>query len=181
MKKLNLTTVLTLFSVCFFVIGIVSFTTNTKSNLISIDYKESVVSYFGSQDFKKPDLLREAKLIDKADRRFEAKWVAKDAKGISEEYTQKGAVFMKPGVKPRLGRAEIEMEFKQSVQGTDKVEFFQDELQFYGDMDIAFQRCHMLGYLNTKTEPIFKGSYIILWKKVEENWLIEYDMLNSDQ
>ena len=88
---------------------------------------------------------------------------------------------MKPGVKPRLGRAQIEEEFSKSVQGVDRVSFFQDELQFFGELDVAFQRCHMLGYVNSKTEHVFEGSYVILWKKVDEEWLIEYDMFNSDK
>ena len=145
-----------------------------------IKYKNSIVSYYGSNKVSEETLLENAKLIDIADRRFETKWRNKDAKGISEEYTSKDAVFMKPGKKPRLGRTEIEKEFSESVKGVDRVEFFQDELEFFGDMDVAFQRCHMLGYVNSKTEHIFEGSYIILWKKENGNWLIEYDMFNSD-
>ncbi len=147
----------------------------------AIDYNGSKVYYFGSKPISKDMLLTEAKLIDIADRRFETKWANKDPKGISEEYTTKGAVFMKPGVKPSLGRAEIEQEFAKSVQGVDRVQFFQDELQFLGDMDVAFQRCHMLGYVDEKKEHIFEGSYVILWKKENGNWLIEYDMFNADK
>ncbi len=148
---------------------------------VRINYKDSKVYYFGSKKVTKDMLLTEAKLIDIADRRFETKWVNKDPKGISEEYTVDGAVFMKPGVKPRLGRTEIEKEFAKSVEGVDRVQFFQDELQFLGDLDVAFQRCHMLGYINEKKEHIFEGSYVILWKKVNGDWLIEYDMFNADK
>ncbi len=158
---------------------IYSFKTSTKVKL-EISYKNSIVSYYGSKTFTKKDLLTNAKLIDIADRRFETKWLNKDPKGISEEYTSEGAVFMKPGKKPRLGRAAIEKEFAESVKSVDRVEFFQDELEFFGDMDVAFQRCHMLGYVNTQKAHIFEGSYIILWKKENGKWLIEYDMFNSD-
>ena len=158
-----------------------SFAKSDASNAIQIKYKESVVSYFGIKNISKKDLVKEAKLIDIADRRFETKWKNKDPKGISEEYTTSGAVFMKPGVKPRIGRSEIEKEFTTSVKSVDKVEFFQDELQFFGEMDVAFQRCHMLGYITSKKEPIFEGSYVILWKKEQGEWLIEYDMFNSDK
>ncbi|WP_219008450.1 YybH family protein [Aquimarina litoralis] len=158
-----------------------SFTKNDISEVVKIEYKESVVSYFGKKTITKKDLLKEAKLIDIADRRFETKWKNKDPKGISEEYTTTGAVFMKPGVKPRIGRSEIEKEFTASVKNVDRVEFFQDELQFFGEMDVAFQRCHMLGYVNSQKNPIFEGSYVILWKKENEEWLIEYDMFNSDK
>ncbi|SEB49615.1 Ketosteroid isomerase homolog [Tenacibaculum sp. MAR_2009_124] len=160
---------------------IYSFKESKSLRNIEIKYKNSVVSYYGSNQFSKQDLLVNAKLIDIADRRFETKWVNKDPKGISEEYTTVGAVFMKPGKKPRLGRADIEKEFKESVKGVDRVAFFQDELEFFGDMDVAFQRCHMLGYVNTQKEHIFEGSYIILWKKENGKWLIEYDMFNSDK
>jgi len=153
---------------------------STKEN-IKIKYKDSTVSYFGTKKVTEKDILEEAKLIDIADRRFETKWVNKDPKGISEEYTVKGAVFMKPGTKPKLGREQIENEFAKSVQGVDRVSFFQDELEFFGDLDVAFQRCHMLGYVNTKKEHIFEGSYIILWKKENGEWLIQYDMFNSDK
>jgi len=112
---------------------IVSFTYVTKSKKTTIDYKNSEVSYYGTQNFGKKDLLREAKLID-------------------------------------IG-----------VKSVDRVEFFQDELQFFGTMDVAFQRCHMLGYVNTQKEHIFEGSYVILWKKVDGNWLIQYDMFNADK
>lgn len=153
-----------------------------KSKVISkIDYKNSAVSYYGVKEVTESQLLEEAKLIDIADRRFETKWKNKDAKGISEEYTIEGAVFMKPGVKPRSGRADIEKEFSESVKGVDRVSFFQDELQFFGELDVAFQRCHMLGYVNSKKEHVFEGSYVILWKKDDNGeWLIEYDMFNSD-
>ncbi|CAM1368504.1 YybH family protein [Tenacibaculum xiamenense] len=160
---------------------IYSFKESKPLKYVEIKYKNSVVSYYGSNHFSKQDLLENAKLIDIADRRFETKWRNKDPKGISEEYTTEGAVFMKPGVKPRLGRADIEKEFTESVKGVDRVEFFQDELEFFGDMNVAFQRCHMLGYVNSKKEHIFEGSYIILWKKENGNWLIEYDMFNSDK
>lgn len=158
-----------------------SFSKTAISKKVEIDYKGSAVSYYGPNNIDKDDILKEAKLIDIADRRFETKWVNKDPKGISEEYTIQGAVFMKPRVKPRLGRYEIEKEFSKSVQGVDRVAFFQDELQFFGDLNVAFQRCHMLGYVNKKKEHIFEGSYIILWKKVKGAWLIEYDMFNSDK
>lgn len=180
MKRVNfktLTTIVLLISLTLFA---VSFTYNYGSKTIKIKYKDSMVSYFGAQKFNEADLLKEAKLIDIADRRFETKWKNKDPKGISEEYTVKDAVFMKPGVKPRLGRADIEKEFSESVKGVDKVEFFQDELEFYGDMDVAFQRCHMLGYVNSQKSHVFEGSYVILWKKENGNWLIQYDMFNSD-
>lgn len=160
---------------------IYSFAKNDISEVVKIEYKESVVSYFGDETVTKKDLLKEAKLIDIADRRFETKWRNKDPKGISEEYTTSGAVFMKPGVKPRIGRLQIEQEFATSVKSVDKVEFFQDELQFFGGMDVAFQRCHMLGYVDTENKPIFEGSYVILWKKEKGEWLIEYDMFNSDK
>ncbi len=158
-----------------------SFKTVSTNQTIEVVYKNSIVSYYGSKTVSEKELIKNAKLIDIADRRFETKWKNKDAKGISEEYTTKGAVFMKPGKKPRLGRTEIENEFSESVKGVDRVEFFQDELEFFGDLDVAFQRCHMLGYVNSKTEHIFEGSYVILWKKEGNNWLIEYDMFNSDK
>ncbi|SHI39155.1 YybH family protein [Aquimarina spongiae] len=158
-----------------------SFIKSSPNQNVEISYKNSVVSYYGSTSVTKADLVSQAKLIDIADRRFETKWVNKDPKGISEEYTRKGAVFMKPGKKPRLGRNEIEKEFSESVQVIDRVEFFQDELQFFGDMDVAFQRCHMLGYKNTSSSPVFEGSYVILWKKEKGDWLIEYDMFNADK
>ncbi|GAB1855544.1 hypothetical protein MHTCC0001_03780 [Flavobacteriaceae bacterium MHTCC 0001] len=180
MKTLKSKSLVTL-SFFFLAVLIYSFTNSKTSNNLEIPYKDSVVSYYGSKEFSKKDLLINAKLIDIADRRFETKWRNKDPKGISEEYTSSGAVFMKPGKKPRLGRAEIENEFAESVKGVDKVEFFQDELEFFGDMDVAFQRCHMLGYVDSKKEHIFEGSYVILWKKENGNWLIEYDMFNSDK
>ncbi len=152
----------------------------SNAKTVEIKYRNSVVSYYGTNDVSESDLLREAKLIDMADRRFESKWLNKDPKGISEEYTTSGAVFMKPGKKPRLGRKEIEREFSISVKAIDKVAFFQDELQFFGELDVAFQRCHMLGYVNSKEAPVFEGSYVILWKKEGGEWLIEYDMFNAD-
>lgn len=158
-----------------------SFSNISKEENVKIKYKDSTVSYFGSKKFTEKEILTETKLIDIADRRFETKWQNKDSKGISEEYTVEGAVFMKPGVKPKLGREQIESEFAKSVQGVDKVSFFQDELEFYGDLNVAFQRCHMLGYVNTKKEHIFEGSYVILWKKENGEWLIQHDMFNSDK
>lgn len=158
-----------------------SFVKYHDSQTIEIDYKNSKVSYYGVKKVTDKDLLREAKLIDIADRRFEAKWLKKDSKGISEEYTSEDAVFMKPNTKPRLGREEIEKEFALSVKGVDRVQFFQDELQFFGELDVAFQRCHMLGYVKANKEPIFEGSYVILWKKEKGEWLIEYDMFNADK
>ena len=95
------------------------------------------------------------------------------------EYTEDG-IFMKPGVAPRVGREEIAAEFKNSVQGTDRVDFFQDELEFQEGMTSAFQRAHMKGYVKGEAAPVFRGSYTILWKKVDGEWLIHYDMFNSD-
>ncbi len=140
----------------------------------------SEITYYGRGKVDEKTLMAEAKLIDIADRRFESKWAKKDYVGISEEYTEDG-IFMKPGVKPRVGRKEIAAEFKQSVQGIDRVEFFQDELEFQEGMASAFQRAHMKGYVNGNPAPVFLGSYTILWKKVDGEWLIHYDMFNSDQ
>lgn len=152
-----------------------------ETKLVKTTYKDSEVRYYGSNHVTRQQLLDAAKLIDIADRRFETKWKNKDPKGISMEYTKEGAVFMKPSVKPRIGRKAIEAEFTESVKGVDRVEFFQDELEFFGDMDVAFQRCHMLGYVDTQKEHIFEGSYIILWKKEDGAWLIHYDMFNADK
>lgn len=139
----------------------------------------STVHYNGAGDVARERLLEEARLIYIADRRFESKWMEKDYVGISEEYTEDG-VFMKPGVSPRVGRAAIADEFSRSVKGIDRVEFFQDELEFMPGLRAAFQRCHMNGYVKGTKEPVFKGSYIILWKKVDDEWLIHYDMFNAD-
>lgn len=148
-------------------------------NETHVEYKGAKVMYFGEAKVSKEALLKEARLIDKADRRFEAKWAKKDYLGISEEYTMDG-VFMKPGKAPKIGRKAIAEEFAQSVKGIDRVEFFQDELEFYGDLKSAYQRAHMKGYINGTNDFVFEGSYIILWKKVNNNWLIHYDMFNAD-
>ena len=154
--------------------------TDPVSSALQVDYKGSKVMYHGeSPAISEAMLLKEARLVDIADRRFETKWRNKDHVGISMEYTEDG-IFMKPGKKPRIGRAEIAAEFEQSVKGIDKVEFFQDELEFYGDLTSAYQRAHMKGYVNEKKEHVFEGSYIIYWKKVAGEWLIQYDMFNSD-
>lgn len=147
---------------------------------LQVEYKGSKVMYHGETTaISEEMLLKEARLIDIADRRFETKWRNKDHVGISMEYTEDG-IFMKPGAKPRVGRGEIAEEFERSVKGIDKVEFFQDELEFYGDLTSAYQRAHMKGYVNSKREHVFEGSYIIYWKKVAGEWLIQYDMFNSD-
>jgi len=145
----------------------------------TIEYKDSKVTYYGTDEVTEDQLLKEAKLIDIADRRFESKWKAKDPVGISNEYTTDG-VFMKPGVMPKIGKPAIAEEFANSVKDVEWVEFFQDELEFYGDLTVAFQRCHLKGHL-VDSEDIFEGSYIILWKKVDGNWLIHYDMFNADK
>jgi|GEM_PF-1634082 len=154
--------------------------TDPTSTSIKVDYKGSMVTFHGdAAGLSEAMLVTEAKLIDIADRRFESKWRKKDHVGISMEYTENG-VFMKPGVKPCIGRKAIAAEFKKSVQGVDKVEFFQDELEFYGDLTSAYQRAHMKGYVDSKKEHIFEGSYIIYWKKVNGEWLIHHDMFNAD-
>lgn len=153
--------------------------TKTSKVQTTIDYKNSKVTYYGTDEVTNEQLITEAKLIDIADRRFESKWKAKDPVGISNEYTTDG-VFMKPGVKTRIGKPAIAKEFAESVKGVEWVEFFQDELEFYGDLTVAFQRCHMNGHLMNSDE-IFEGSYVILWKKVDGNWLIHYDMFNADK
>ncbi|WP_298512992.1 nuclear transport factor 2 family protein [uncultured Kordia sp.] len=181
MKTINYKSLLLLSAVVTGTILLMSLVSNPTSETVEINYKNSVVSYYGPQKVTEKELLKAAKLIDVADRRFETKWVNKDPKGISEEYTTEGAVFMKPGKKPRLGRKDIEKEFSLSVKDVDRVAFFQDELEFFGEMNVAFQRCHMLGYVNSKKEHIFEGSYVILWKKENGEWLIEYDMFNSDK
>lgn len=154
--------------------------TDPTSTALSIDYKGSMVSFHGDATGISEDMLvREAKLIDIADRRFESKWQKKDHVGISMEYTENG-VFMKPGVKPLVGRTAIAGEFKKSVQGIDRVVFFQDELEFYGDFTSAYQRAHMQGYVKGQNKHVFEGSYIIYWKKVAGEWLIHHDMFNAD-
>lgn len=181
MIKNNFRSVIIAFSLLITIVLFAFCENNSETKSLNTNYNNSVLSYYGPKSFSKEDILREAKLIDIADRRFEAKWKNKDAKGISEEYTVEGAIFMKPGVKPRLGRVEIEKEFAKSVEQVDRVEFFQDELEFFGNLDVAFQRCHMQGYINSQTEHIFEGSYVILWKKENGEWLIQYDMFNADK
>jgi len=151
MKTISLKKLLTVIATFLTTILLFSFLETSSFNKSEIKYKNSIVSYYGNKNVTNEDLLKETKEIDIADRRFETKWLNKDPKGISEEYTSTGAVFMKPGVKPRLGRTEIEKEFSSSVKTVDRVEFFQDELQFFGEMDVAFQRCHMLGYVNSSS------------------------------
>ena len=181
MKKSFVNLFLGALVLAFLTVGFVSFKSYNKSKTLTVEYKNSQVSYFGSQNFKKEDLLREAKLIDIADRRFEEKWKNKDAKGIGEEYTAEGSVFMKPGVEPKKGRTEIAKLFEENVKSVDIVKFYQHELQFYGDMDVAFQRCQMKGWQGDEKEHSFFASYVVLWKKIDGNWLLQYDMFNSDQ
>jgi len=145
----------------------------------TIDYKGAVVTYYGNTKVTKDQLLTEAKLIDIADRRFENKWKEKDHVGISNEYTVDG-VFMKPGLKPKIGRAAIAELFIENVKGIESVKFFQDNLEFYGDLTVAFQRCHMEGPF-ANSDDIFEASYVVLWKKVDGEWLLQYDMFNSDK
>lgn len=181
MKNVNFKSYLGIAVALFIAVGIVSFTNYSKSKKITVDYNNSEVSYYGSQNFGKEDLLKEAKLIDIADRRFEEKWKNKDAKGIGEEYTEDDSVFMKPGVEPKVGRVEIAKLFEENVKAVNVVKFYQHELQFYGDMDVAFQRCHMKGWQKGEKEHSFLASYVVLWKKVDGNWLLQYDMFNSDK
>lgn len=145
-----------------------------------VDYKGSKIIYDGASSVNKGDLITQAKLIDIADRRFEKKWRNKNPVGIANEYTENG-VFMKPGEAPKIGKVAIAKEFAKSVQGVDRVEFFQDELEFFEGLSSAYQRAHMLGYVDESKAPIFKGSYIILWKKVKGQWLIHHDMFNADE
>jgi ketosteroid isomerase-like protein len=152
----------------------------TFADPLVVNYKDSKIIYDGELPINKDDLITQAKLIDIADRRFENKWRNKNAVGIANEYTEYG-VFMKPGETPKIGKAAIAKEFEKSVKGVDRVEFFQDELEFFDGLTSAYQRAHMLGYVDSANMPIFKGSYIILWKKVNDQWLIHYDMFNADE
>ncbi|MEC4724469.1 DUF4440 domain-containing protein [Shewanella sp. D64] len=161
------------------IVGALTINPSLAASLV-VDYKDSKIIYNGESSVNKDELIAQAKLIDIADRRFENKWKNKNSTGIANEYTEFG-IFMKPGETPKIGKAAIAEEFKKSIKGVDRVEFFQDELEFFDGLTSAYQRAHMLGYVDSSKMPVFKGSYIILWKKVSGQWLIHYDMFNADE
>jgi len=114
--------------------------------------------------------------ISNAGRRFLRLFARNDVAGIAACYTE-DAQMLVANMKAVRGRAAIEAVFKFTGGQGHSLEFQTHELEVLGTTAVevgAYTRRQSDG------STIDHGKYMVIWKRVAEDWLIHRDMFNTD-
>jgi len=114
--------------------------------------------------------------ISNAGRRFLRLFARNDVAGIAACYTE-DAQMLAANMKAVRGRAAIEAVFKFTGGQGHSLEFQTHELEVLGTTAVevgAYTRRQSDG------STIDHGKYMVIWKRVAEDWLIHRDMFNTD-
>lgn len=116
--------------------------------------------------------------IPVANRQFMSCFAAGDASGLSGLYTD-DAEIMPPGSETIRGEDQI-CSFWQGVieSGMAKVSLQTTEVDNEGDTAIETGRYTLE---NADGKEADNGNYLIVWKRIEDRWLIHRDIWNSTQ
>ena len=98
---------------------------------------------------------------------------AKDAAAIAQFYTEDGAV-MPPNMPMGLGREAIQRTWQGILQAPGELSFQTEQLVFSSSWDMALDRgTYRFG------EDV--GKYVVVWRKVGDEWKAAADIFNSDK
>jgi uncharacterized protein (TIGR02246 family) len=118
--------------------------------------------------------------LDKITKEFTAAFNAKDAKKVASFYAD-DAVLMSPDSPMVRGRSNIEVHYEETfrVMFSD-VQMKPVESVITGTraFEVGTSSATRPGDASARTE---NGKYLVIYKRVGNNWKIAYDMYNSDQ
>ena len=106
---------------------------------------------------------------------------AKDAAGIAQLYTEDGAV-MPPNAPIGKGRAAIEQTWASMMQtpGFD-LTFNPEQIVLSSSGDMALDRgTYKLAVAPNGTAQTDTGKYVVVWRKIGNEWKAAADIFNSD-
>ena len=106
---------------------------------------------------------------------------AKDAAGIAALYTDDGAVM--PANEPiGKGRAAIQKTWASLMQTPSfDLTFVPEQIIVSSSGDMALDRgTYRLGFVANGTAKTDTGKYVVVWRKVGEEWKAAADIFNSD-
>jgi uncharacterized protein (TIGR02246 family) len=106
----------------------------------------------------------------------------KDAAAIAQLYTEDGAV-MPPNAPIGKGRPAIQQTWA-GMMGTPGFEltFTPEQIVVAGSGDLALDRgTYSLAVAPAGTKQTDTGKYVVVWRKVGDEWKAEADIFNSDR
>lgn len=106
---------------------------------------------------------------------------AKDAAGISELYTEDGSV-MPPNAPIATGRAAVQEAWASMMQtpGFD-LTFVPEQIIVSSSGDLALDRgTYKLAVAPNGAAQTDTGKYVVVWRKVGDDWKAAADIFNSD-
>ncbi len=117
--------------------------------------------------------------IAKIDQQFMSTFAELNAAGIASLYTN-NATLLPPNTEAVVGIKSIQ-EFWQHVfdSGIVKVTLKTIEIDEFGNSTVCQHGKY--GLYGVGGEIIDEGKYLMIWKKIDNNWMIHKDMWNSDK
>jgi len=115
--------------------------------------------------------------ISETGRRFLRLFAQNDAAGIAACYTE-DAQMLPANMQPIRGRAAIESVFKFTGGQGHTLEFVTRELDLLGTTAIEIGDYVRRGRDGSIAD---RGKYIVVWKRVADEWKIHRDMFNTSQ
>ena len=113
--------------------------------------------------------------IGRATQKFLRLFAANDARAIAACYPE-DAQMLVANMQPIRGRAAIESVFKFTAGPGHMLEFRAEELDVLGTTAVALGR-----YIRRRGDgSVFDdGKYMVVWKRIGEEWKIHRDMFNT--
>ena len=113
--------------------------------------------------------------ISAAQRRFLRLFAMNDTAGIAACYTE-DAQMLVPNMEPIAGRTAIQSVFKFTAVQGHTLEFQTQELDVLGTTALeigAYARRRPDG------STVDRGKYLVVWKRIRDDWLIHRDMFST--
>ncbi len=133
---------------------------------LAIAYAASPI--LGADDIKKQ--------IDAANAEFARLFDADDAAGLAARYTEDGQL-LPPNMETVTGRAAIEVYWAAAVQGAAKLTLTAIEVEQHGDTAIETGHAEITDAAGKQMDA---AKYIVIWKKVGNDWKMHKDIFNSN-
>jgi len=122
------------------------------------------------------DTSRISEGISKANEAFMSALSNGDAAGVAAQYTD-DAQFMAPNADLVIGKQEIQNVIQGFVDaGINGISLESTEIEGIGNMAFEIGKYT----LSVDEQVIDNGKYIVIWKKVEEDWKLHRDIFNSN-
>jgi uncharacterized protein (TIGR02246 family) len=114
--------------------------------------------------------------IEAADEVFMATFSRGDAAGLAALYTEDGQL-MPPNAGFMTGREAVQA-FWQAVMdmGIEKAVIDTVEVEDHGDTAIEVSKFKLFG---AGDQEVDQGKFIVIWKKVDGQWMLHRDIFNS--